>query len=132
MSGLEELSREELIALARALAGRVTALEKENGELRERVARLERLISRNSGNSGMPSSGDDLPGKPQPKAKPAKGGAKRRPGKQSGASGTYLAWSDDPDDRVEHFPAGTCGCGADLTGAVDLGITARHGRSRCR
>ncbi|MBE1583788.1 hypothetical protein ACFPOI_33665 [Nonomuraea angiospora] len=38
MSGLEELSREELIALARALAGRVSALEKENGELRERVA----------------------------------------------------------------------------------------------
>ncbi|MDA0638965.1 IS66 family transposase, partial [Nonomuraea sp. MCN248] len=117
---------EELIALARALAGRVTALEKENGELRERVARLERLISRNSGNSGMPSSGDDLPGKPQPKAKPAKGGAKRRPGKQSGAPGTYLAWSDDPDDHVDHFPAGTCGCGADLASAVDLGVTARH------
>lgn len=126
MSGLEELSREELIALARALAGRVTALEQENGELRERVARLERLISRNSGNSGMPSSGDDLPGKPQPKAKPAKGGVKRRPGKQSGAPGTYLAWADDPDERVEHFPAGTCGCGADLAGAVDLGVTARH------
>ncbi|MGN9847319.1 hypothetical protein ACTMTI_55540 [Nonomuraea sp. H19] len=71
MSGLEEWSREELIALA----GRVGALEKENGELRERVARLERLISRNGGNSGMSSSGDDLLGKPQPKAKPAKGGA---------------------------------------------------------
>ena len=126
MSGLEEMSREELIALARALAGRVTELEKENAELRERVARLERLISRNSGNSGMPSSGDDQPGKVRPKDKPAKGGAKRRPGKQPGVPGAHLAWSDDPDATVDHFPAGVCGCGADLAGAADLGVTARH------
>ncbi|GLW97328.1 hypothetical protein [Microtetraspora sp. NBRC 16547] len=61
MSALEEMSREELIALTRALLAenarlteRVGALEKENAQLRERVVRLERLISRNSGNSGMP------------------------------------------------------------------------------
>ena len=35
-------------------------------ELRERVARLERLVSRNSGNSSMPPSTDDLPGKKPP------------------------------------------------------------------
>ncbi|MEV6987578.1 hypothetical protein AB0M95_40855 [Sphaerisporangium sp. NPDC051017] len=52
MPGLEEMSREELIALARALAERTVILEKENAALRERVARLERLISRNSDNSG--------------------------------------------------------------------------------
>ncbi len=97
-------------------------LERENAELRERVARLERLISRNSGNSGMPPASDDQPGKAQPKARPARGG-KRRPGKQPGAPGTTLAWSDAPDDIVEHFPSGACGCGADLAEAADLGVT---------
>ena len=36
-------------------------------ELEERVARLERLISRNSGNSSMPPSSDDLPGRKPPR-----------------------------------------------------------------
>ncbi|WP_433498169.1 DUF6444 domain-containing protein [Sphaerimonospora sp. CA-214678] len=148
MSGLEEMSREEPIELVRAqaqtiarqealisrLAAMVDALEKENAELRERVARLERALSRNSGNSGMPPSSDDQPGKAQPKDKPAaskagRDGAKRKPGKQKGAPGTHLAWSDDPDeiaDTFNHFPEGRCGCGADLADATDLGATARH------
>jgi hypothetical protein len=141
VSGLEELSRAELIALARALAAdnarkdaeiawlteRVAVLEAENAELRARVARLERLISRNSGNSGMPPSTDDLPGKPQPKGKPARDG-KRRPGKQPGAPGTTLAWDDEvaPGNVFDRFPAGACECGADLADATDLGVTARH------
>jgi transposase len=129
VAGLEEMSREELIAWARALADQVTVLEKQNARLRERIARLERLISRNSGNSGMSSSSDDQPGKVQPKDKPATGarsGAMRKPGKQPGAPGVSLAWSDDPDDTFDHFPEGACACGADLAGAADLGITARH------
>jgi transposase len=132
VSGLEEMSREELITLSRALLAenarlseRVAVLEKENAELRERVARLERLISRNSGNSGMPSSSDDQPGKAQPKDRGARGG-RRRPGKQPGAPGTTLAWADTPDDILDHFPVGSCACGADLAEAADLGVTARH------
>jgi hypothetical protein len=139
VSGLEEMSREELIALARGLLAenarlteenallreRVAVLEAENAALAERVARLERLISRNSGNSGMPPSADDLPGKPAPKAKAARSG-KRGPGKQPGAPGSHLAWSDEVDEVIDHFPAGACGCGADLAGAADLGVTARH------
>jgi Family of unknown function (DUF6444) len=35
-------------------------------ELEERVARLERLLSRNSGNSSMPPGTDDLPGRKPP------------------------------------------------------------------
>jgi transposase len=118
VSGLEELSRKELIALARALVA-------ENAELRERVARLERLVSRNSGNSGMPPSADDLPGKPQPKVKPKRSG-QRRPGKQPGAPGATLAWAGGVDDTFDHFPAGACACGADLADATDLGVTAGH------
>ena len=117
-TGLEEMSREELIALSRGLLA-------ENAELRERVTRLERLVSRNSGNSGMPPSSDDLPGRSAPKTTSKRAG-KRGPGKQPGAPGTHLAWSDEVDEVVDHFPAGRCGCGADLAGAADLGVTAGH------
>ncbi|MEO3874539.1 transposase [Nonomuraea sp. B12E4] len=137
MSGLEEMPREELIALTRALLvenaalrERVAILEKQNAELRERAARLERLISRNSGNSGMPPSVDDLPGRTAPKKRAAKSGqaGKRGPGKQPGAEGTALAWSDRvaAGDITEYFPQGSCACGADLGEAADLGVTARH------
>jgi hypothetical protein len=94
-------------------------------ELAERVARLERLISRNSGNSSMPPSTDDLPGKKPPERKPRRGSG-GRPGKQRGAPGAHLAWSDEPDQTVDVFPAGRCDCGADLAGGADLGVRYSH------
>ena len=94
-------------------------------ELAERVARLERLISRNSGNSSMPPSTDDLPGKKPPERKPRRGSG-GRPGKQRGAPGAHLAWSDEPDKTVDVFPAGRCDCGADLAGGADLGVRYSH------
>ena len=107
-------------------------LQAENAELKvqlaeqaEKIARLERLISRNSGNSSMPPSTDDLPGKKPPERRPRRGGG-RRPGKQPGAPGMYLAWHDHPDDTIPHFPAGACACGADLAGAEDLGVRYSH------
>jgi transposase len=95
-------------------------------ELEERIARLERLISRNSGNSSMPPSTDDLPGKKPPERRTGQGGTKRKPGKQPGAPGAYLAWSDHPDDTIPHFPQGACSCGADLNDARDLGVKYSH------
>ena len=59
-------------------------------ELEDPVARLERLISRNSGNSSMPPSTDDPPGKKPPQRSPRRGGG-RKPGTQPGAPGVYLA-----------------------------------------
>lgn len=138
MSGLDELSRDELIALTRALTDdnarlneRVAVLEAENAELLLRVAWLEWQISRNSGNSSMPPSADDLPGRPRAKDKPAPSAGqrgKRRPGKQPGAPGAAPAWDDavDPRNVLDHFPAGACGCGAEPADATDLGVTARH------
>ena len=49
-----------------------------------------------------------------------------KPGKQPGAPGAYLAWSQDPDTIVDHFPRGRCMCGADLSGAADLGVRYSH------
>ncbi len=102
-------------------------LQAQNAELKAqlaeqagKIAQLERLISRNSGNSSMPPSADDLPGKKPPERKPRRGGGSR-PGKQPGAPGAYLAWNDHPDETVPHFPRGACVCGADLSGAEDLG-----------
>ncbi|HET9118676.1 MAG TPA: hypothetical protein VFN75_11485 [Pseudonocardiaceae bacterium] len=55
------------------------------------------------------------------------GGVRRRArGKQPGAPGTHLAWTDDPDDRRDRFPEGRCGCGDDLGAARDLGIVDRY------
>jgi transposase len=51
---------------------------------------------------------------------------KRSPGKQPGAPGSYLAWSQNPDRTVPHLPQGACACGADLAGAADLGVAASH------
>ncbi len=74
----------------------------------------------------MAPSADDLPGRTPPKEKPRRPGGKRKPGKQPGAPGAHLAWSDDPDQTMPHFPQGTCECGADLAAAADLGVAASH------
>jgi len=103
------------------------------GELRSdvvtlaaQVAELRRRLGRNSGNSSMAPSADDLPGRTPPPAKPKRGKGGRRPGKQPGTPGSHLAWSASPDERVPYFPAGACACGADLAAAADLGVAASH------
>ena len=94
-------------------------------ELQARVERLERLVSRNSGNSSFPPSMDAQPGRKRPAPRRReRGDGKRGPGKQPGAPGAHLAWRDEPDERVPVRPAGRCGCGADLARARDLGTVA--------
>lgn len=77
VAAAEERSRDELIALlarrdARiavqdrqitALSTQVADLVEVNERLVAQLARLEHLLSRNSGNSSMPPSKDDDPGK---------------------------------------------------------------------
>lgn len=135
MPGLGDLSRGELIAHALEQESRVaelttaheqltTAHEQLKGqceELAAKVAKLEHLLSRNSGNSSMPPSTDDQPGKTAPKGK-GRSAPKRAKGKQPGAPGSFLSWSHAPDDQQDRFPEGACGCGADLAGASDLGV----------
>jgi len=90
------------------------------------VRELRRRLGRNSGNSSMAPSADDLPGRTPPPPKPERGRGGRKPGGQPGAPGSHLAWSASPDERVPHFPAGACECGADLAAAADLGVAASH------
>jgi len=96
--GLEELSREELVALAVAQAELIEKLQ-------ERVAELERRAGRNSRNSSAPPSADGL-AKPPPRSMRTRSG--RKPGKQGGVPGFHLAQVARPDKRVRHFPA-RCG-----------------------
>jgi transposase len=125
-----DAAKDALIALqgqlTAVLAARNAELEARLTDLEERLARLERTVSRNSGNSGMPPSADDLPGKTPPEPKPKRGGGKRGQGKQPGAPGAHLAWSENPDNRKPLFPQGECACGRDLADADDLGVAASH------
>lgn len=125
MPGLEDLSREELIELASEQARQIEAQARQIEALTERLAQVERLLSRNSRNSSMPPSSDDQPGKPTPKDDPKQEkpeAGKRRPGKQRGDQGRHLPWSEAPDDTLSHRPVGRCGCGSDLGKAEDLGV----------
>jgi len=135
VSGLEDLSREELIEHALGLESQLTELTAahaklvaaheqltaEHTELAARLAKLEHLLSRNSGNSSMPPSNDDDPGRTPPQGK-GRATPKRAKGKQKGAPGAWLAWSDAPDARTDRYPGGVCGCGQDLAGGRDLGV----------
>lgn len=140
VSGPEEMSRDELIVVVHRQAGRITVQDQritaQAGQLAElmeanealvaKLARLERLLSRNSGNSSSPPSKDDDPGRTPPPEKRRGGGAKRSKGKQPGAPGSHLAWTETPDERQDRFPEGSCGCGEDLAGARDLGVVDRY------
>jgi transposase len=90
---------EEWAAAAGELRADVVALA-------ARVGQLRRRLGRNSGNSSMGPSADDLPGRTPPSAKPRRGKGGRKPGGQPGAPGSHLAWSTGPDGTVPHFPTG--------------------------
>jgi len=128
---LEELSREELLALfaaqartietltasVEALTARVGVLEAENAELKRRLAR-------NSRNSSQPPSADGPEQVVPPRSLRGKTG--RKPGKQAGAQGFTLTLVDDPDVIVDHVPHACGGCGAGLDTAMLVGVVRRQ------
>lgn len=124
----EEMSRDELLVVVRAQQQQIEELRAANEALAAKLARVEHLLSRNSGNSSSPPSRDDDPGKPPAPQKPVRtrGGPVRSRGKQPGAPGSRLEFTDTPDKRRELFPTGRCGCGAGLSGATDLGVVDRY------
>jgi transposase len=121
------MSRDELIGLVGEQARQICALRAMNEDLVAKLAKLEHLLSRNSGNSSMPPSKDDDPGRTPP-VKPTRqgGGPKRKPGKQPGAPGANLAWVDEPNHQVDRYPTGRCECGDDLADATDVAVVDRY------
>jgi hypothetical protein len=116
-------------ALIREQAGQIEALTALVAELRGNLDAALRAASRNSGNSSMPPSADDLPGR-RPPARKARRAAeraerKRKPGKQPGSPGAAMRW-EKPDEVTGHFPQGACECGADLADAADLGVARSY------
>jgi len=97
--GPEEMSRDELVIVVAQQAGQIrmqaetiAQLMEANEALADKLARLEHLLSRNSGNSSAPPSRDGDPGKPPaPEKKKRRGQGGRSRGKQPGAPGSHLA-----------------------------------------
>lgn len=98
------LSREELISLAREQDARIVELTVANEALAVRLARVEHLLSRNSSNSSSPPSKDDDPGRAPPVAKKKRDISAGARGRQRGAPGSCLAWSDAPDRQRGPVP----------------------------
>lgn len=124
----DALIREQAARLE-AQAGQITALEELVAGLREQLDAALRAASRNSENSSMPPSSDDLPGRRPPARKERRDAEraekKRSRGKQPGSPGAAMRWRK-PDKVVNHFPQGACGCGLDLAGAADQGVVRSY------
>jgi hypothetical protein len=118
-----------MAAQAKARDERVAEMAAQVTALQERVADLERAASRNSGNSSMSPSADDLPGRKAPRrqrrAQERAEGKKRNRGKQPGSPGAAMRW-EDPDRTEDHYPQGACECGRDLADAADRGVSRSY------
>jgi transposase len=124
----DALIREQAARLE-AQAGQIAALEELVAGLREQLEAAQRAVSRNSGNSSMPPSADDLPGRRPPARRERRAAEraekKRKPGKQPGTPGAAMRWAK-PDEVLDHFPEGPCTCGLDLAAAADLGVARSY------
>jgi transposase len=115
-------------ALIRELTAQVSELTALVAELREQLDAARRAASRNSGNSSMPPSSDDLPGRKPPgreRRAAERAEQKRGRGKQPGSPGAAMRWRE-PDETLDHYPEGACACGRDLARAADLGVARSY------
>ena len=115
-------------ALIKAQAQQIAVLQARVAELEERLAAAERAASRNSGNSSLPPSSDDLPGRGKPRKQrraEERAEKKRKRGKQPGSPGAAMRW-EVPDRTEDYFPQGECACGRDLAQAADLGVARSY------
>jgi transposase len=104
---------------------RIAALEAMVAGLRDQLEKALRALSRNSGNSSVPPSSDDQPGRKPPRRErraAERAAGKRKQGKQAGSPGASMTW-EVPDRTEDHFPDGVCSCGRNLADAADLGVS---------
>ena len=94
-------------------AQKIASLEKENQELRERIAELERSLGLNSKNSSKPPSSDGLKKKKRNQSLRKKSGNKS--GGQKGHKGQTLEQKNNPDKIINHQTPSNCyRCGWDI------------------
>jgi transposase len=108
-------------------AEKIAALEAVVADLRGQLAAAERAGSRHSGNSSMPPSSDDLPGRKPPRRQRRAGerAEKKKRAKQPGSPGASMTW-EVPDRTEDHHPVGACSCGRDLADTADLGVARSY------
>jgi transposase len=109
-SALNQLSRDELVALLLAQEAR--------------IAELERRLGLNSGNSGKPPSSDGL--KKPPRTSSLRQPSGKKTGGQKGHPGETLRRSETPDAIIDHYPPSCAGCGELLTEAMAADFVARQ------
>lgn len=94
-------------------AQKIASLEKENQELRERIAELEMSLGLNSKNSSKPPSSDGLKKEKRNKSLRKKSGNKS--GGQKGHKGYTLEQKNNPDKIINHQTPSNCDrCGWDI------------------
>jgi len=134
VSGPEELSREELLALIGELRAadaakdaRIDALLVMVGELTAQVQALVLKLGKDSSNSSNPPSLDG-PGSRdrRPRGGSSRKASGRRPGKQPGDPGTALRLVEDPDERIVVPAPASCRCGTSLAEAPVVGVRRRQ------
>ena len=109
-----------------ALREQNVALEAQLESLRDRIARLEAELGRNSENSSKPPSSDPVaPRQSRAERRQAAREAVRRQGKQPGAPGANLARLE-PDAVSRHTPFSCESCGEDLASAEVVGTVVRQ------
>jgi transposase/uncharacterized coiled-coil protein SlyX len=123
VSGVEQPSREELLALIASQARVIEELTARVAAQDARIAELERRLGRNSRNSSQPPSSDGLAVSP---SRAERRRSVRRPGKQPGAGGSALFAVSNPDEVIDHLPGACGGCGSDLSDARPAGVVRRQ------
>jgi len=125
----EDLSREELIALVKAMAATQTALQATietmaatMESLRAEIAALRTQLRKNSKNSSKPPASDGL-GKPAPRSLRRQGG---KAGGQEGHPGQTLRQLAVPDVIVRHEPARCARCRRSSVNATEVGVERRQ------
>jgi len=115
----------ELCALVERLTARLDAVQAENAKLQAQGAESKQRLGHNSQNSSTPPSADWPFTKPAPRSLRRKSG--RKPGGQAGHRGSTLAQVADPDETLRREPEHCGGCGANRSGAPQVGAKPRLG-----
>lgn len=125
----EDLSREELIALVKAMSATIEAMSASQeamtatvDALRAEIVALRTQLGKNSKNSSKPPSSDGL-AKPAPRSLRRPGG---KAGGQDGHPGQTLRQVSVPDVIVRHEPACCVGCGRSTARATEVGVERRQ------